>query len=364
MNYGRMILLFAILLVAMNFFHPVSALADEDSICSSRSCINHDGKEYEDPASSVLLSARNAGISPNSEPLNELDGQDLMEEVQRNAESSVSVIELPSTVLSPQETTELPLYVTTSNNIAGFLLNITYDPEFMFVSDVTSSQFIIATNIQEGWVKISGIRSGDGLTGRVNIATMEVQPQGDPGDESLLTAHEIELANADLELIPFIVLNGIITIGGSADYFEIPLKEGWNLISLPFTEAQIEIPDDIVPVAFAYNPESGQYDLCDMREMGAEKAYWVASRSDCVLVVRGFRIPEYTTFLNAGWNMIGSSGTVVLLDDLLQDPEASVLEYCFSYDTDGELYSEEVQIVPGRGYWLGARRNCTIWFPG
>jgi len=172
--------------------------------------------------------------------------------------------------------------------------------------------------------------------------------------------------------------------------FDIQLKKGWNLISMPLipedSSTEIIINNILQPtVLWQYNG-SGFWSVYDteapfpwfntLNKIDYRNAFWLNSSSDQILKIKGEKIDEYNISLRQGWNMLGYP--------LLQEKEVqeilsevnSTLKVIWAYysETDEwKVYDKETPypwlntltiLEPGKGYWVKVSNKCSWTFNG
>ena len=143
----------------------------------------------------------------------------------------------------------------------------------------------------------------------------------------------------------------------------IPLAQGWNMISLPVSEIiEIDVPPSVSPYAYWYNPATGWYDYPPVSEMQPGKGYWVAAAQDCNITVTGIPVQSLEVNLTQGWNMVGSVYVEIPVTFGSYPPNA-VYPYAFWYNPETGWYDMSAEIEQGKGYWILAYQDCTLYIP-
>ena len=165
------------------------------------------------------------------------------------------------------------------------------------------------------------------------------------------------------------------------DYFEydIPLQEGWNLISLPIRQLDWSIDSVLESLAGSwdciqtyhasseiwtsnntYRPDV----LNDLKEMNHFNAYWINITTPVTLTVKGDKFnSDITIPLNAGWNLVGypSLGIKSITDALGGTGYDCPVE---GFNTSAPYrisqLSDSYMMKPGEGYWVHVPSD-TIW---
>jgi len=124
---------------------------------------------------------------------------------------------------------------------------------------------------------------------------------------------------------------------------------GWNMISLP-----VELPDrrktQVFPssVSSAFAFLGGGYTVRDTIDYGV--GYWLKFSEPDTLQLIGRSRQLDTLQVTAGWNMIGSIGYPVAVQNIVQVPLGIVLSSYFGYTGSG--YSVADTLYPAGGYWV------------
>lgn len=144
---------------------------------------------------------------------------------------------------------------------------------------------------------------------------------------------------------------------------QIPLKAGWNMVSVPV------IPDDnavsaVFPVAaavYAWEPARNAHIVPDVIQ--PHRGYLVAAAEDVTVSVEGVPVATWTGNVTAGWNLIGSVFTGSTVATLNDDPDGSVEPFACWWDPVGRSYVYATDIEPGKGYFVAATGECTLVMP-
>ena len=171
--------------------------------------------------------------------------------------------------------------------------------------------------------------------------------------------------------------------------FDIPLDEGWNLISMPLDMADniedvLEGVLDNVTVVYqwdnyseewlSYTPLSGGT-LTTMEDGGG---YWIYMDSSDTLTVEGIDTasqgwpPEYDVYggQEGRWNMIGFTSPVAIYHEGYLDTIEGDYSVIYGHNTETDewftLYPSEERdgrMEPGYGYWIYMEDDGTIEVP-
>lgn len=141
---------------------------------------------------------------------------------------------------------------------------------------------------------------------------------------------------------------------------DIPLALGWNMISIPVTDAELTIPSQVMDVVYMYDPAGQTYVAADITNFEPCKGYWVSATSPCTLSASGNGMECYAANLSPGWNMIGSVYENISFENCGAAPTGSVQNYAYSYDPLMQSYVSTTTLNPCCGYWVSAREYCTL----
>ena len=144
----------------------------------------------------------------------------------------------------------------------------------------------------------------------------------------------------------------------------IPLKAGWNMVSVPVTPADNSVSAVFpgVAVVYTWDPVSKTYTVPGTVE--PDIGYWVAVIQDATITVTGAPVETWTGSIAAGWNMIGSVISNASIADPDDSPGGSVQPFAYWWDPDTKTYVFTTEIQPGKGYWVAATQDCTLTVPG
>ncbi|CAN2049334.1 Big-1 domain-containing protein [Candidatus Magnetomoraceae bacterium gMMP-13] len=132
--------------------------------------------------------------------------------------------------------------------------------------------------------------------------------------------------------------------------FNLNLKTGWNLISLPV------VPDDsglstLFPDAeVGYEFQDGGYVYVNSLEPG--KGYWIKMPSDKTYTITGQNFSTYTLTLSPGWHL---AGAVNAQASPSTTPDGAV-EVIYEYSNGA--YNSINNLNPGYGYWVKIKQQC------
>ena len=157
-----------------------------------------------------------------------------------------------------------------------------------------------------------------------------------------------------------------ISISAStAQQIDLPLQVGWNLVSVPFSDAEYTVPQNAILAIYGYNSSTKGYETVSRIEsLVPGGAYWIALGRDCTVTVTGTPISPVTAHLKQGWNLIGSTAGQSAFDSIAITPTGSwAMSFVYGYDSQTKGYGQSTELQPGEGYWGAVTRDCTITLP-
>lgn len=163
--------------------------------------------------------------------------------------------------------------------------------------------------------------------------------------------------------------------------FEIPLKKGWNLISLPLVQSDTSITSVLSSIAGNYdkvmwfNTSEGKWHSTDddLTDLDHTMGFWIHMKTDDILIVNG-DIPNSTSVqLYNGWNLVGNPsfcnheideifGSIVGNYTAIQWYDASDKSDHWKHYNDNKPpnLNDLTYITNCRGYWVYAKEDC-VW---
>lgn len=141
---------------------------------------------------------------------------------------------------------------------------------------------------------------------------------------------------------------------------DIPLKAGWNMVSVPVMPADNSVSAVFPGVAAVYiwDPINNTYVVPS--KVSPEKGYWVAVTADRAITVTGTVFTAWTTAIESGWNMIGSVINSASIANPNDSPDGSVQPFANWWDPSSKAYGMTTTIEPGKGYWIASMRACQL----
>jgi len=144
----------------------------------------------------------------------------------------------------------------------------------------------------------------------------------------------------------------------------IPLKAGWNMVSVPLTLGNNSVSAVFpgVAVVYTWDPVSKTYTVPTTVE--PDTGYWVAVTQDGNITITGVPVTTWTSDIKAGWNMIGSVISNASIANPNDNPDQSVQPFTYWWNPVARTYVLTTNIEPGKGYWVAATQNCTLTLQG
>jgi len=169
--------------------------------------------------------------------------------------------------------------------------------------------------------------------------------------------------------------------------FSIPLKDGWNLISIPLQPPNTDLNTVLAPIegkytkVFTYDQSSGwTYKAYvdgiwygSLSEIVPERGYWLYTTNDAILTVCGYPVNNRTISLSSGWNLIGYPSNVNMRVNKSYFYDEKHINKIFGYKGgdgwfywayfDGSEFDTLNELKPEFGYWFYATQNTNITVP-
>ena len=187
------------------------------------------------------------------------------------------------------------------------------------------------------------------------------------------------------------------TLDGPSDedeviiYYQITVKQHWNLISLPVYDT-ISKTDIIVRYSgddYTWDAAKGTIVLDTIYDWqrGSTQAYastvtlvpgngyWMWAYHDCVLLIASNAVGTgHITDLQTKWNIMGLPySTPLLAADLITTydghdhtwtqatiDENIILGFIYGWDSTTQMYALQTTFEPGQGYWMYAYHDCLL----
>ncbi|MBT9166415.1 MAG: Alpha-amylase [Chloroflexi bacterium] len=196
---------------------------------------------------------------------------------------------------------------------------------------------------------------------------------------TLTASTTIETATVSAAVADYPEVTGTTTVEFVAQSFEIGLRVGWNLISLPLipTDPDIKVVLEGVKgieIVWAYDAVTERWlswipgrpdQFQTLKTMEDGLGFWVLMRAPATLTVEGFVMPPPPVIppvyeVVAGWNLIGfrSLETTTTASDHLRGISWTVL---WRFGAEGFVRVLPLHsMIPGAGYWLFAEEPGRI----
>lgn len=128
----------------------------------------------------------------------------------------------------------------------------------------------------------------------------------------------------------------------------VPVRNGWNLVSLPVSAANAAT-SEVFPTAAspAFEFTSNGYSPVDTLRTGA--GYWLKFNAVQDVIVTGGRRATDSIHVNAGWNLVGSISAPVPAAAVVAVPSDIIASPFVGFDSG---YVPSDTLLPGSGYWV------------
>jgi hypothetical protein len=213
----------------------------------------------------------------------------------------------------------------------------------------------------------------DGSAATLHDVLTKANPSGKHGATAKLSKQQLN------QLVSYLLQIDESESPGTDTTAQIPLRAGWNLISLPLTPASKATSSVLSELGskfeaiYGFDGRSYQTyipgsSFNDLLEMDAGRGYWVYMNESGILNIKGAVAPRQVP-LTQGWNLAGfNSKSALPISTAL-----STLNYeaIYSYNSITNDYSVQVpegtgdltMLEPGRGYWIYVEQTSTWTLP-
>jgi len=204
-----------------------------------------------------------------------------------------------------------------------------------------------------GGFDLSWNRAGAGTVATAGGGGFEVQPAvGQP------VAGRVEGGAGGLALVE----------GYGAIYavhaYDVRLRLGWNLISLPLVPLSPEMgdlmPDGVQGPLWKQTP-TGYQPVLEAEPM---EGYWVWTAVPGARLIQGLLVEEPVRDLDAGWSLVGPTGLPpypALGLPLSTDPTGAVAGFVWGWDADLRTHHPAgLSLAVGEAYWVYAAAPATV----
>ena len=137
------------------------------------------------------------------------------------AAAADNVLTIGDVQLSPGESADIPVIITSATNVAAGQTDIEYDPAVISIDsmeegDLDWTMFNLEASATS--VRIVILSLGDGMSGDVVMATMHVTAIGGIGENSTLRTFDAAFCEPNVIEIPFVTSDGSVTIVPPNEY--------------------------------------------------------------------------------------------------------------------------------------------------
>jgi alpha-glucosidase (family GH31 glycosyl hydrolase) len=195
-------------------------------------------------------------------------------------------------------------------------------------------------------------RDGRPLTRRVSLDDLRQHGDGFFYDTtaSQLFIHSPSVPDSAIML----AVEGIDVEPPNTVHLDLPLREGWNLISCPAgmtNDSARAIFPTAISQAFDYGGGTG-YRV--QKHLTRERGYWMKFGTGGTVTVSGSARATDTIDVAAGWNLIGSVTVPLPAGALTTIPPGIVTSSFYRFGPGGYQAAETIE--PGSGYWVRTTR--------
>lgn len=180
--------------------------------------------------------------------------------------------------------------------------------------------------------------------------------------------------------------NITVTTKASICTIDIPLYEGWNLISIPIRTADNSVENILSSIAgkyisiWSYN-NGWNFSIFnkslksenEIKIIEAGLGYWIKMLSDSMLTITGKTFANTSINLNVGWNLIGCKNMEPKSIDFVIQPISEQVTSIWGYDNQRKQWQQYIvngsskihslkTMEPGKGYWLNVKNECILDF--
>ncbi len=177
--------------------------------------------------------------------------------------------------------------------------------------------------------------------------------------------------------------------------FTIPLKHGWNMVSIPVSKRGLvdnmpnpttnqagpfmvrDLTGCTITSIWQYSAASNQYVKPNV--LDPMTGYWIEVSSDCQITISGSRESQ-TTRLGAGWNMISSRSSWDQINtagpnppppapgapQVINPPRCNLTSSIYNYDPTTNAYTtvtSSTALNDSKGYWVKVQQACQLIEP-
>ncbi|GAB7016225.1 hypothetical protein [Methanogenium cariaci] len=235
--------------------------------------------------------------------------------------------------------------------------------EIMAVSYPKWADLPVNSSIPSDSLFVQGVDLRNSLgAGVTNILLCTLTVRGDIAGETNLTITTMKIDDdVGGRYVPE-TTDAIMVVKNPPSVFsiDIPLAPGWNMISIPVTNAELTVPLEVMDGVYVYEPLEQIYVKANISALEAGKGYWVSATSHCTLTASGNSLGNFVASLRPGWNMIGAVCNDTSIAASQTVPADSVQNNVYSYNPLIQSYVSTTTLNPCSGYWVSAIENCTL----
>ncbi|MCK9281713.1 MAG: T9SS type A sorting domain-containing protein [Melioribacteraceae bacterium] len=181
-----------------------------------------------------------------------------------------------------------------------------------------------------------------------------------PSGDIVITSNDnsinIDMKTQDSVMVTNTAITSLkITLNSGGNFATIPLKAGWNIVSVPLLTSDMT-HSTLFPNAtangWAYN---NGYSAVSTYQTGI--GYWVRYGAAENINITGDPVNSTSIIVAAGWNLIGPYDKETVISSLTTLPADNLSSNFFGYDNG---YNMPSKLSPGYGYWIRAKQAGTI----
>ncbi|MBN1755367.1 hypothetical protein JW877_04040 [bacterium] len=153
-----------------------------------------------------------------------------------------------------------------------------------------------------------------------------------------------------------------LEVTGSGERYNLELKEGWNLFSMPVLAPNMRkayclpfFQGDI----YSYNSRTHTFNTADSLRLA--KGYFAYAHTDTTLLIIGNPVHAFEFYLEAGWHLFGTISFPISASSIASDPPEALFPHVFWYSPRLRRYEFLESITPGKAFWLFVDRNAWIY---
>ncbi len=146
------------------------------------------------------------------------------------------------------------------------------------------------------------------------------------------------------------------------DVFELTIKTGWNLISIPVApDSSLAGALSTLNVNTFWRWHNQKFE--SVHELEPKLGYWVYCRQDKAVNILGSTVENKIISLTSGWNLIGptaispTQGNNIAVATFLASINNKVTNI---WEWDDDKFKKAEFFISGRGYWAYAQANIDI----